>query len=343
MEELSSGKQMAKIRGFEKGYLATHLINMGAKQGIFDVLNEAKDGITVSDLAAKLNLYEPYVRIWCQTAYSLEILDADESERFKLQPFLDEILGDKKSHKNYLANIALTADIAGKGLEQATDYYRTGIVREAFTSPEVSKAAYKTTKNMYLVFLYMIFPKHDQLKNLLDRGINYLDIGCGDGRLIVQMAQAFPNSRFVGIGPDVFGIEDAKKLISKAGLADRVSVINSGGQDIAYENEFDMISLVVTLHEIWPDVREKVMENAHRALKKDGHLLVLDLLYPQKLEDFRNPIFDYGVLDQFYEAAMGTVHLNIDEQNELLSKAGFKNIQRMPIGKGMFDFILANK
>ena len=44
MEELSSGKQMAKIRGFEKGYLATHLINIGAKQGIFDVINEAKEG-----------------------------------------------------------------------------------------------------------------------------------------------------------------------------------------------------------------------------------------------------------------------------------------------------------
>jgi hypothetical protein len=263
MEELSSSKQMAKIRGFEKGYLATHLINMGAKQGIFDVLNEAKDGITVLDLAAKLSLYEPYVRIWCQTAYSLEILNADESERFKLQPFLDEILGDKKSHKNYLANIALTADISGKLLEEARDYYRTGKIVKGYESPEISRAAYKTTKNMYLVFSYMIFPKHEQLKNLLDKGINYLDIGCGDGRLIVQLAQAFPNSRFVGVGPDVFGIEDARKLISKAGLADRVSVINSGGQDVAYENEFDMINLVVTLHEISPNVREKVMEKAY--------------------------------------------------------------------------------
>jgi hypothetical protein len=40
---------------------------------------------------------------------------------------------------------------------------------------------------------------------------------------------------------------------------------------------------------------------------------------------------------------MGTVHLNNDEQNELLTKTGFKDIQRMPIGKGMFDFITAVK
>jgi hypothetical protein len=40
---------------------------------------------------------------------------------------------------------------------------------------------------------------------------------------------------------------------------------------------------------------------------------------------------------------MGTVHLNSEEQNEILTRAGIKNIQRMPIGKGMFDFITATK
>ena len=38
-------------------------------------------------------LYEPFLKIWCQTAYHFEILDCDERGRFKLQPFLDEVLG----------------------------------------------------------------------------------------------------------------------------------------------------------------------------------------------------------------------------------------------------------
>ena len=78
-------------------------------------------------------------------------------------------------------------------------------------------------------------------------------------------------------------------------------------------------------------------------MKKDGYLLVLDLAYPAKLEDFRNPIYDYGILDQFYEICIGTVHLNSDQQDEILANAGFKNIQRMPIGEGMFGFITATK
>lgn len=343
MEEHSSGKQMVKIRNFEKGFMATHLINLGAKLGIFESLNKNKEGLAVSDLASTLGLHEPYVKIWCQTAYYFEILDSDEQGRFKLQPFLDEILGDKTHFKNYLANISVTADLVGKGFPEVPDYFRTGKIMDIFDSAENSKAVYETTKNIPLVFLYMIFPKHEHLKQSLEQGVKFLDIGCGSGNLIIQLAQTFSKSKFVGVNPDGFGIEAAKKTIAKLRLEQRISVENMGGEDITYSEEFDMATMVVTLHEISPEVRGKVVEKVYQALKSGGKLLVLDLIYPSTLEDFRNPTCDYGVLDQFYEACMGTVHLNREEQDELLTKVGFKNIQRMPIGKGIFDFLTAEK
>ncbi len=343
MEEHSSGKQMVKIRNFEKGFMATHLINLGAKLGIFESLNKNKEGLAVSDLASTLGLHEPYVKIWCQTAYYFEILDSDEQGRFKLQPFLDEILGDKTHFKNYLANISCSADLIGPWFPEVPDHYRTGGTTPSFDSAETSKAAYATTKNIPLVFLFMIFPKLEHLKQSLEQGVKFLDIGCGSGNLIIQLAQTFSKSKFVGVNPDGFGIEAAKKTIAKLGLEQRISLENIWGEDLTYIEEFDMATMVVTLHEISPEVRGKVVEKAYRALKSDGQLLVLDLTYPSTLEDFRNPIYDYGVLDQFYEACMGTVHPNRQEQDDLLTKVGFKNIQRMPIGKGVFDFITAEK
>jgi ubiquinone/menaquinone biosynthesis C-methylase UbiE len=343
MEEHSSGKQMVKIRNFEKGFMATHLINLGAKLGIFESLNKNKEGLAVSDLASTLGLHEPYVKIWCQTAYYFEILDSDDQGRFKLQPFLDEILGDKTHFKNYLANISCSADLIGPWFPEVPDHYRTGGTTPSFDSAETSKAAYATTKNIPLVFLFMIFPKLEHLKQSLEQGVKFLDIGCGNGNLIIQLAQTFSESTFVGINPDRFGIEAAKKTIAKLGLEQRISVENMGGEDITYSEEFDMATMVVTLHEISPEVRGKVAEKVYQALKSGGKLLVLDLIYPSTLEDFRNPIYDYGVLDQFYEACIGTVHLNREEQDELLTKVGFKNIQRMPIGKGIFDFLTAEK
>ena len=43
-----------------------------------------------------------------------------------------------------------------------------------------------------------ILPLADGLADNLDRGIDVLDIGCGSGRAVCQLAAEFPNSRFVG-------------------------------------------------------------------------------------------------------------------------------------------------
>lgn len=50
-----------------------------------------------------------------------------------------------------------------------------------------------------------------------------------------------------------------------------------------------------------------------------------------------------GILDQFYEVVAGTIHIDMNEQTELLTRAGFRNIQRSTIGKGMFEFTTATK
>ena len=125
MEEISAKTQMAKIRTFEKGFIAIHTINMGAELDIFTALSENKEGLTVSDLAVKLNLHEPYLKIWCQTAYHFEILDADDQGRFKLQPFLNEILGDKTNFRNYLTPISLDVK-GGENMKLAVESLQTG-------------------------------------------------------------------------------------------------------------------------------------------------------------------------------------------------------------------------
>jgi hypothetical protein len=182
MEESSVRSQWTKIRNFEKGFFAIHLINIGAKLGVFEALYEAKEGMTIPDLASKLELHEPYLKVWCQTAYHFEILDCDDQGRFRLQPFLDEILGDKSHFRNYLANITMFVDFIGKGLSaEAPNYFRTGRSLETLYTNEFSKIAYETTKNTHLLFLSRIFPKNEHLNQMLERGIRFLDIGCGRG------------------------------------------------------------------------------------------------------------------------------------------------------------------
>jgi len=283
------------------------------------------------------------VKAWCQTAYHFEILDCDDGSRFKLQPYLNEILGDKSHFRNYLANIELAIDHIGRYLSDYPDYYRTGKALDSLYEAALSKAVSETTKNMHLVFSYMIFPKNEALRGKLTQGCRCLEVGCGQGNLLVQLAQAFPNSTFVGVDPDPHGIGAARGKISHSGLEQRISVENIGGEALQYTDEFDIVYSVASVHEVLPGVRLHMLESAYQALKKDGQLIILDLPYPAKLEDFRDPMYNMGVMEQFVEICFGYVHLSTHERNEMLEKAGFRHIEQRPIGKGMFELVTASK
>lgn len=342
MEEITAKSQMAKIRAFEKGYLATHIIYLGAKLGIFDALSKEPDGLAPADMAARLDLDQAYTKSWCETAYHFELVDCDERGRFKFAPFFNEILGDRASLKNYLANFELAVAM-WRSLPEVLQLFKSGDTMQGVYDPELSRLVAAITQNIYLAFLYMILPKYEDLKQRLEDGIHFLDVGCGQANLIVQLALAFGNSRFVGVDCDAFGIEEAAKKVSSLGLDGRVRVAHIGGEHLPYQNEFDMVSMVLTLHELHPDIRRKVVAKVHDAIKDGGQLLVLDFPYPSRIEDFRDPNYDFGVTDQFAERFAGFIHLNTAERDEMLTQAGFGNLRKMAIGKGMFDLVVADK
>ncbi|MEJ2189272.1 MAG: class I SAM-dependent methyltransferase [Acidobacteriota bacterium] len=343
MGEMNVKFQMAKIRRFEEAFIATHLIAIGDELGIFEALNRDKAGLTVQETASRLDLHEPYLKIWCRTLYYLEVLDRYDHGRFSLQSSLDEIIGDKKNFRNYLANISLDANLVAKGIAEARECFRQKSRLRVYDGPEVAGLASTTTKNIYLAFLFMILPKNEHLQNLLGEGIKFLDDGCGDETLITRLAQSIPNGTFVGVSPDVYGIWSAEAAIAEMGMEERAGVEHQGGEDIVYRDKFHMVSMIVTLNEISQEVRKRVIERAYDAIKPGGFLLILDLPCPSRIENFRSPRYDDGILDQCYEMCIGTEHLTTPQQDELVLQAGSDNLQRMHIGEGMFDSVTATK
>ena len=64
----------------------------------------------------------------------------------------------------------------------------------------------------------------EDLKQRLDGGGTILEIGCGTGNLLLELAKAFPGARVVGIDIDDASLAIARGKIEKAGLAGRVEV-----------------------------------------------------------------------------------------------------------------------
>jgi len=328
--------QEAKIKGFERGYRAVFVINIGLQFGIFRALcmsseNGDSEGLTSKDLADRLSLYEPYLKIWLQTAYHFELLDCSPNEVFKLQPHMAQILGIDMDGAPIISN---------NGSSSLSRYMLTGAPSPRHRSPEESLATSRATKSIYMVFLSHILKKYDILNQLMNKGVYFIDIGCGSGTLIIELALAFPNSRFIGIDTDFYGIERARASSITLGIGERVSFEDMAAEELDFRDEFDVACMVAALHEILPAKRLFALENIHRALKSGGRLIVLDFPYPEKMEDFRNQRYDIGIIEQFFEAPGGVVHLCAAEQDSLLKQAGFKDIQRSDLYNGMFDLIM---
>jgi len=115
-----------------------------------------------------------------------------------------------------------------------------------------------------------------------------------------------------------------------------------GGEEMPFSSEFDVIGMILTLHEFPPDIRFKIVEKAYHALTDTGKFLAFDFSYPESLTDFRNPDNAPAVLDQFDETVLGINHLTDNKVDDMLTEAGFQDIQR-PMRLPGFVIITASK
>jgi len=338
--------QIRKIRTYERGYWAFQVIQTGLRFGLLQTLSEAGKG-TPEELAVKLMLYAPFVRIWCRTAYHFEILEGDDSGFFGLPPYLDQALGldawpvpFRRGKNGGLLN--------GYSFVQGNDpfglFVRTGKRVCFHPFSETTPGRFPATRNLIAVFESMLFPYEHRLKGRLVQGCRLLEIGCGRGDLLLALAGRYPTCRFVGVDPNGSAVGEAEEAAEALGLTDRVSFLSLGGEDMEFLEDFDLILMVLTLHEILPEVRPRLLAQAYKALNQQGELWILDYPYPGRLKDFRNPRFEYGIIEQYFEAPFGIVHLNAEEQEGLLQETGFRAITRRPLGEGdKLDFLTARK
>jgi CTP:molybdopterin cytidylyltransferase MocA len=85
--------------------------------------------------------------------------------------------------------------------------------------------------------------------------------------MVTGVIQARGKSTRMGCEPKALMEFGGKSIIERA---------CSGGEELFYKKEFDLVGMVVTLHGIRPDTRFNVVENAYRALKSEKRWAALD-------------------------------------------------------------------
>jgi 2-polyprenyl-3-methyl-5-hydroxy-6-metoxy-1,4-benzoquinol methylase len=114
----------------------------------------------------------------------------------------------------------------------------------------------------------------DGLRERLQHGIDVLDVGCGHGRAINLMAQAYPASRFLGVDVATPSIDGARAEAAAGGLSNARFEV----RDAAALGEHEAFDFITTFDAIHDQVDPaSVLRGIYAALRPGGTYLCVDI------------------------------------------------------------------
>ncbi len=122
------------------------------------------------------------------------------------------------------------------------------------------------------------------VREFVEPGMNVLDIGCGTGLLMEEVAKAGAEVKGVDISEGM--LEVAQKRFEKGGFKDKISIYNAGVVEIDAlfpENSFDLIVSTLVFSELYSEERALALFQIKKLLKPDGKLVISGEVQPKNL------------------------------------------------------------
>ena len=350
MAELNEDKLnefVGKMLGDLGGAFSVPTVRLGFRLGLFDALD--KDGpATASQLAERAGgLTERYVREWALAQAANGYIDYDpNAETFSLSPEQAMVFGAKESPV-YLAGAFELAAAMIEGEPKVENAFRTGAgVRWGDSAGCLFCATGAFFRPSYVNNIVQNWiPALDGVVDKLESGAKVADIGCGVGFSTMLMAEAFPNSRFVGFDFHEPSVEEARRHAKAHGLSERVSFEAATVKEIE-DREFDLVTAFDCLHDMG-DPRG-CARHMRQILKDDGTWMIVEPIAGDRPAQNLNPV---GRL--YYNAStMICVPTSLDQEvgealgaqagearlSEVIQEGGFTRVRRATAGP--FNMVL---
>ena len=260
------------------------LVILGDKLGLFRALSTGT--MTSGELAARTGTHERYVREWLSSQAASGFVTYDPaSDRFSMSPEQTAVFADDDSPVHVAGGFyslsAIYADEpklaeafkSGRGLGWADHCNCLFCGVERFFRP-----GYKA----HLVAEWL--PALDGMVERLQHGAKVADIGCGHGASTLLMAEAFPNSEFVGIDFHEASITHAAH---HTGGLSNVRFETARAQDFAGTG-FDLVTMFDALHDMGDPVG--AVSHTRSALKPDGMLMLVEPMAGDSLAENLHPV-----------------------------------------------------
>jgi SAM-dependent methyltransferase len=314
------------------GAFGIPLVRMGTALGLYRTL--AADGrVTSAQLAGKTKLEERYVREWLSYNAASNYISYDAATRsFAMSPEQAAVLADEDSPVYLCAAFDAAAGYVGNQAK-VEEAFKTGKgVQWGDQTACVFCAIarfFRPGYNANLVSQWL--PALDGIVEKLKRGARVADVGCGHGYSTLIMAEAFPNSEFVGFDFHPASVEEAQ-----AHARD-----HRGRGNVRFEvasaksypgNDYDLVTFFDCLHDMGDPAG--AARHVRQSLKKDGAWMIVEPFAHDTLEENLNPV------GRLYYAASTMVcvptSLSQETAAALGAQAGEAKLREMVVDGGGF-------
>lgn len=329
------------------GHAVTMMIHIGDRLGLYTALRE-QDALTAAELATRTGLQERWLLEWLREQAAAGLLEHHGTERFALSAPGAAVLAEPSS-PFYMAGF-FNSLVPSTTLDRIAQAFSTGL---GMSYEEHGTNCACTMKRMFAPSHALLPHFLGRVNGLVDRlqaGIHVLDVGCGVGGALCELAKAFPNSTFVGCDTSPTAIAIAQNDTQQAGLTN-VTYQVLKGEALPPSAHYDLVLTLDCLHDM--TFPQRTLKAIRGAIKADGVLVIKDIRCSDQMEEnLTNPMAPlfYGLsviycmssaLSEPGGAGLGTMGLNPVVAKAMTAAAGFTQFEQLAIEEDPFNHFYA--
>jgi 2-polyprenyl-3-methyl-5-hydroxy-6-metoxy-1,4-benzoquinol methylase len=330
---------VGKVIGDTSATLVTLLAAIGDRLGLFKAL-AVSGPVTSADFASRTGLNQRYAREWLGGMATAGYIAYDSAtQAFTLPPEHAPALAHEGGPFFFGGVHEMIPSMMGV-LDQVTESFRQGggVQQSAYDAhfwDGMERFSMGWFENL---LTQQWIPAMPDVQAKLETGALVADVGCGRGRALIKMAQAFPDSRCVGYDMFEPSVDRATANAKAAGVANRVTFRRLDAAT-GLPEQYDVITTFDVIHDAVDPLA--VLRSIRTALHPDGVYVCLDINCSERLEENAGPL---GALfhgfSVFYcmttslangGVGLGTVGLHEPKVRELCAEAGFSSVRRVPL------------
>jgi len=169
----------------------------------------------------------------------------------------------------------------------------------------------------------ILAPLKAGLQNTSQKSVKVLDIACGTGRTLRFIRATLPKASLYGVDLSTAYLRKANQFLSEI-PGELPQLAKANGEELPYLDDcFDAVTSVFLFHELPPQARQQVINEAFRVTKPGGMFIICDSIQLGDAPEFETIMHNFSV--QYHEP----YYKNYTKDNlvERLEQAGFANIQ----------------